>query len=270
MRPLERFAISVRHSGALKRADGLWNVVRPYYIKVLARVASDGLKRDINGTDRVLIAHELYSLSETYEPEVWSHIMAAIRPGDIVADVGASLGLYTIAIAKRTGSHGTVYAFEPDLQSVNWLRRNVHLNRLDDNINIFPAVVAEEIGTVEFVDGRGSESHVLGVSSKESTRPVDAVTLDMIFANSRLDVLKIDVEGYEEAVLRGGRNLLTDAARAPRAIYIEVHPFAWPVFHFSSEGLLGLLASFGYTIHDLQGNSVTEINSYGEIVAYKS
>lgn len=270
MRPFERFAIYLRRSAPLRRADTLWNWARPFYTKALTKVASGGLERNINGTDLILLAPELYTFSEIYEPEVWSHIMTSIRPGDIVADVGAYLGLYAIAMSKRAGLQGTVYAFEPDLQSVTWLRRNIRLNRLDDSIKVFPTVVADEIGIVEFVGGRGSESHVLGASSKEGKHPVDAVTLDMIFANSRLDILKIDVEGYEEAVLRGGRNLLTDTDRAPRVIYIEVHPFAWSAFHFSSESLLELLASFGYTVHDLQGNSVAEIKDYGEIIAYKN
>jgi len=239
-------------------------------MKILARVASDGLVRHINGTDRILIDPGLYSMSETYEPEVWSHIMAALHPGDVVADVGACLGLYTLAIAKRVGPQGYVYAFEPDLESVGWLRRNVHLNHLEDNVMVVSTVVAEENKTVGFVDGRGSESHVLHSSSEDGVRSIDTITLDEVFANSRLDILKIDVEGYEEAVLRGGRHLLSDATRAPRAIFIEVHPFAWSAFGFSSKTLLSLLTGFGYATYDLQGNPVADIKDYGEIVAYQS
>lgn len=270
MRSFERLAISVRRSDALRRADGLWNGLRPYYMKVLAKVASGGLERHINGTDRILIDPGLYSMPETYEPEVWPHIMAALRSGDVVADVGASLGLYTLAIAKRIGPQGYVYAFEPDLESVGWLRRNVHLNHLEDSVRVVATVVDEESKTVGFVDGRGSESHVLRSSSEDGVRSVDAITLDEVFANSRLDILKIDVEGYEEAVLRGGRHLLSDATRAPRAIFIEVHPFAWSTFNFSSKTLLDLLTGFGYVIFDLQGNSVADVKDYGEIVAYQS
>lgn len=239
-------------------------------MKVLAKVASGGLERHINGTDRILIDPGLYSMPETYEPEVWPHIMAALRPGDVVADVGASLGLYTLAIAKRIGPQGYVYAFEPDLESVGWLRRNVRLNHLENNVRMVSTVVAEESKTVGFVDGRGSESHVLRSSSGDGIRSVDAITLDEVFANSRLDILKIDVEGYEEAVLRGGRHLLSDATRAPRAIFIEVHPFAWSTFNFSSKTLLDLLTGFGYAIFDLHGNSVADVKDYGEIVAYQS
>ncbi|MEM2045746.1 MAG: hypothetical protein QXO20_06155 [Candidatus Bathyarchaeia archaeon] len=59
----------------------------------MARLGRNGLERIINGTDRILILPKFRGVGETYEPEVWSHLMAQARPGDIVADVGAHIGL---------------------------------------------------------------------------------------------------------------------------------------------------------------------------------
>lgn len=273
MRPFEKLAIAIRRSAVLRQAAALWNWVRPLYMQVLKRAASGGLERNINGTDLVLLTPELYSCSEIYEPQVWPEIMGSIRPGDTVADVGASIGLYTIAMAKRTGSQGHVYAFEPEPQTVLWLQSNVRLNHLDDRVQVLATVVGAEPGMVEFVDGRGSESHVATTasttSSPESVCLVQALTLDSFFADMKLDILKIDVEGYEEAVLQGGANLLKDIRRAPRIVFIEVHPFAWPGFRVSSESILTMLSGYGYQVYDLRGRPVAEIKDYGEIIARK-
>ena len=96
------------------------------------------------------------------------------------------------------------------------------------------------------------------------------VTLDEIFGQRRVDVIKIDVEGYEEKVLEGGRSLLQDHARSPRRIYIEVHPFAWNGVGTTDSSLLHLLKHVGYCVFDLGGQPVRKIESYGEIIAYKN
>lgn len=268
MKPLESLAIAIRRSPLLYKADFVWGRVRPLYQKSLKTISAGGLERMINGTDLVLLTPELYNYSETYEPEVWPYILGEIEPGDAIADVGASIGLYTVAMARRTGEKGIVYAFEPDPETVNFLQRNIRLNQIDARVRVWPAAVTDKPGFVQFVDGRGTESHIAAADA-EHTRPVNAVTLDSVFASDRLDILKIDVEGFEEAVLKGGPGLLEDPRRAPRAIFVEVHPYAWPAFGASSESLLSLLATYGYEVYDLSGNPIDRIDAYGEIVARK-
>jgi hypothetical protein len=92
------------------------------------------------------------------------------------------------------------------------------------------------------------------------------VRLDSIFEDRPVDLLKVDVEGFEERVLAGATRLLNDAARAPRQVFIEVHPYAWPAFGTSSDSLLALLARCGYTACDLFDRPITRVDGYGEIV----
>jgi hypothetical protein len=119
--------------------------------------------------------------------------------------------------------------------------------------------------TVSFKSAAES-AHILA-EWEESTCKVQCVTLDRVFAGQRLDVLKIDVEGFEERVLQGASNLLKDGGRSPRAIYIEVHPYAWPEVGSTSDSLLALLDSCGYEGRTIDGRSVEEIDVYGEIIA---
>jgi hypothetical protein len=79
--------------------------------------------------------------------------------------------------------------------------------------------------------------------------------------------LKIDVEGYEEMVLRGTSRLLHTPELKPRTIFIEVHPYAWASMNTTSSSLLGLLKNAGYRVHTVDGRPVDCIERYGEIVA---
>jgi FkbM family methyltransferase len=82
--------------------------------------------------------------------------------------------------------------------------------------------VGDVDGEVAFESGKGSESSI-SVSPRNGER-VSCARLDSIFPNQKLDILKIDVEGYEERALRGAAGLLRDVRRRPRTILVEVHP----------------------------------------------
>jgi FkbM family methyltransferase len=265
---LERIGFAIRHSRWLERADGLWNGVRPMYDTLLSLTYRNGVLRIINGSDAIRLLPRYRGITEVYEPEVWGHLMQCVQPGDIIADVGAYVGLYTVALAQRVGPGGKVIAFEPDPDSFDGLSRHVTLNGLTGNVELCRAVVGCEDGAVAFAAGRGSESRVAAAdeASAESLM-VPVVRLDSVLCGGRLDVLKIDVEGYEELVLQGARGLLNDQLRKPRAIYIEVHPYAWSGPGTTSESLLNLLQEHAYTACFLTGEPVDKIDRYGEIIA---
>lgn len=268
MHPVEKFALAVRHSRLLKNSFRLWDLVRPRYRRFLEMLERPGLRRMINGTDLVLLSHDLHGIPEVYEPEMWSALMGKVRPGDVVADVGAFIGLYTVALANRVGVEGRVYAFEPDPVSFGRLCRHMTLNGLDDRVRTFPWAVGAESTLLGFASGRGLESTVIPDALPAVDR-VKSVHLDSIFAGKQLDILKVDVEGYEQHVLRGACELMRDEERAPRAIFVEVHPFAWESFGVTDRCLLENLWQAGYRVTDLAGNDVSEIDQYGVILAQK-
>lgn len=263
---VEQICVRVRHSPWLGQAGWLWDGIRPHYDDVIGLLGRKGLERVINRTDALRVSPQFRNIAETYEPEVWKHVMACVQPGDRVADVGAYIGLYSIALAKRIGALGHVTAFEPDPQNFASLEAHCRLNGTADRMSLIQAAVGDQDGTVAF-DTCGSSESRLGVVSENGHNTVPCTRLDTVFANSRLDLLKIDVEGLEEAVLKGGTALLRDRRRKPRAIYIEVHPYAWPRVGTSSDSLLDLLARCGYRVSDPGGQPVAQIQAYGEIVA---
>jgi FkbM family methyltransferase len=236
MHSVEKLCIQLRHTPWLSRAGWLWDRLRdPYNDFIAAWFGIEGIERVINGTDRVRISPQFRGVGEAYEPETWRRLVSEVHPGDIVADVGAFIGLYSIALAFRVGPEGRVTAFEPDAHNFMALEAHCRLNRID-SVELMNVAVGDEDGPVRFDSGRGSESRVSCTAGTSGT--VRCVRLDSVFEHRRLDILKIDVEGYEEAVLRGAVRLLGDRNRRPRMVLMEVHPYAWPALGTTGESLL--------------------------------
>jgi FkbM family methyltransferase len=288
---LERPLTALRRSALLDRQEWLWRMLKPVSRRVLQTVGRRGLARVINGTDEVRIDPSFSGLPETYEPEVWQQFMREIRAGDVIADIGAHVGLYSIAASLRLDGQATILSFEPDPRNRELLERHIELNRVGSSVTPVAAAVGDATGTITFQPVRiGSCAHVdpgteNGVAnpweSWEEGSPtsisVPVTTLDTFFAGRAVDIMKIDIEGYETAALRGGRWLFMDTERAPRTIFIEVHPFAYPPFGTSIEELLSLLDEYGYAVTDVfGGNRVREQftaapgSPQGQIVARKS
>ncbi len=82
----------------------------------------------MNGTDPIRVSPKFRAIGETYEPQVWKHFMSSLNTGDVIADVGAHIGLYTVALARRLAPNGRVIAFEPHEQNFNALTYHVKMN----------------------------------------------------------------------------------------------------------------------------------------------
>jgi FkbM family methyltransferase len=267
---LERASIAIRHAPALERADWLWDRVRPAYDRVIATVArTRGVERVINGTDRFrLSAKSRGFIAEEYEPAVWNRVMRLVQAGDHVAEVGASMGLYALAFAGRVGAAGRVTAFEPDPESASALEANISANGWQERVTVVRAAVGESSGQVRFAAARGLESRIeMRPEVRDGVIAVPMVTLDDALAGRRIDLIKIDVEGFEQQVLEGARKILADKNRRPRAILVEVHPFAWPENGTTSAGILGLLGAMGFRVEDMHGATISSIDEYGHVIA---
>lgn len=272
MNILERASVAIRHAPALEHADWLWDRIRPAYDRMLATIARGrGLERVINGTDRIRLSPQSRGfVAAEYEPAVWGRVMREVRAGDRVAEVGASFGLYALGFAGRVGAAGYVTAFEPDPESASALEANVRVNGWQDRITVIRAAVGRSSGDVRFAAARGSESRIeTRADSRSGVITVPIVTLDRAFAGGRIDVIKIDVEGFEQHVIQGARSILSDECRRPRAILVEVHPFAWAEAGTTSASFLGLLDELGFKVEDMSGAAVSSISEYGHVIALR-
>ena len=182
----------------------------------------------------------------TLERSKLSHFVTHVKPGNTVWDIGANVGLYAVASASATGSAGTVVAFEPIPRNLDFLRRHKDLNRLD-NLTIVEAAVFDRSGALHMQLGDSpSEFHV----SDDGAIEVDAIDLDTWSRGNdggAPDIVKIDVEGAEEAVLQGGQDVLS---RHRPLIYLALHGDE------PRERCQAMLESWGYRLTPLDGAGV--------------
>jgi FkbM family methyltransferase len=139
-----------------------------------------------------------------YEPETSKFIVKTLKKGDTFIDIGANNGYFSLMASILVGSTGKVYAFEPTPDSFKRLQTNVHINKFK-NIKLFECALGDKVGKIKLniskkEDGQNSIADI--VDKKESI-VVQIKKLDDILKGNRVNLIKIDVEGYEKEVFRG-------------------------------------------------------------------
>lgn len=267
MNVIESWSIKLRHSSLLRRLSWLWSLLRPIYNQILTvYYGRRGLVRVINGMDEIRILPQWRALPEVYEPEVWKLLLPSIRPGDVIADVGAHFGLYAISLAKRTGSSGKVIAVEADASNAEVLKQHIALNQVQGIVEVITKAVTDRVGVARW-HSQDTQSVLQVTEPDDAGSFVEMTTLDEISRGRKVDVILIDIEGYEEPALRGALELLSDTERRPRLIVIEVHPYNWHLCGSSSATLIQFLTDQGYQLTDHLGKPVSAIQEYGHVFA---
>lgn len=183
---------------------------------------------------------------KTKEQGTVEWIRREVTPGDVVYDIGANIGLYTLLAARRVGEAGKVYAFEPHVANVHSLLRNVSGNRLSDRVKIISSALNDRPGFFDFhyyhSDAGSSMSQLGGkrTAAEQSFEPAYselkfATTIDQLVGEGAIrpaDHVKIDVDGNEMLVLRGMQRLLT-SERGIKTLQVEVNArFRGELFDF--------------------------------------
>jgi FkbM family methyltransferase len=170
-----------------------------------------------------------------------------VRPGQVVWDVGANVGLFSFAAASAAGSAGHVLAIEADAALAGLLRRSAAANPAHAPVQVLSAAVSDEVSVARFHIARRNRatSHLDGYGTTMTggvryTELVPTVTLDWLAAHFPApDVLKIDVEGAELTVLAGAPEVL---GHLP-TIICEVSAR-------NAAAVAKLLTARGYTLYD--------------------
>ena len=162
----------------------------------------------------------------------------------------------------------TLLRSNPTLRAHRLWKPTFSVNGWQDRITTINAAVGKSSGQVRFAAAHGLESRIeTREDACDGVITVPMITLDEALAGNRIDVIKIDVEGFEQQVIEGARNVLKKERARPRAILVEVHPFAWAETGTTSASFLKLLAAMGYRVEDMTGNPVSSIDEYGHIIA---
>src|ERR671921_1565097 len=153
------------------------------------------------------------------------------KQGDIVVDIGAHIGRYTVIASKRVGANGKVIAIEADPSNFEMLNRNIELNRLENITTMNYAAFSKETklklylpaGDI-FTKYNTIMSNWIWVKPEDKYVEVNANTLDNLLQQigiKQVNWIKIDVEGAEFEVLKGAHNLLLNSKNI--VLLMEVH-----------------------------------------------
>lgn len=194
--------------------------------EVLLYAPDDAVAFTIAGppSDRGVIG-EIRRTGGSYQPPVMRALQRVLRPRSVAFDVGANIGVFAVVMARRC-SRGRVYAFEPALETYEYLVRNLKANGADNAVAEQAAAYATT-GTVQFVF---SPSYPPGsfVADRPSgdgeTRTVDAIRIDDYVERQgvgRVDLIMVDAEGAELSVLEGAGDTI---ARHRPTLLAEMNP----------------------------------------------
>jgi FkbM family methyltransferase len=187
-----------------------------------------------------------------FEPFETDFVSASVKKGDVVLDVGANIGYYTLQFARLVGESGRVFAFEPDPTNFSLLRRNVQRNGYR-NVELIQKAVTAQSGAIQLYlceenrgDHRAYDSH-----DGRPSITIESVSLDDYFKDydGRIDLIKMDIQGSEGGALRGMAGILSKHST------IKLLTEFWPVGLLRS-GLgaaefLGLLRQFGFEVFNV-------------------
>jgi FkbM family methyltransferase len=160
-------------------------------------------------------------------------LLALLREGDQILDIGANIGWYTVAAARRVGPTGHVFAFEPDANNFAILAANVRQSGLSC-VSAERLALGRESGTGSLRPSTDNQGDLRvrdfrRSAAKPSGNEIAVMALDnYLQASSRFDIarlriVKMDVQGFEHEVLCGARSLLTNLPRGT-VCFIEFDP----------------------------------------------
>jgi FkbM family methyltransferase len=146
--------------------------------------------------------------TRTFEPQCLNLLRKTLQKGDVVVDVGANIGIFSVECAAYVGTQGRVVAIEPAPPNQTQLRHNLALNHLE-HVTVIDGAAGEGEGSVRLMRPSGSNCGMFTVGdvSGEESYSVRLRTLDSILAELHIDcvdAIKLDIEGAELAALRGG------------------------------------------------------------------
>jgi FkbM family methyltransferase len=262
--------VASRFASAVGSDSPVLRRLRPWYEQILwLQSRGRGIEWSLNQVPCRIDPRQRHRMWRDYDEAVASWLGSRVKPGDSCVIVGANIGVYPLECAHWSRPDGTIVAFEPNPHAREILRRHLRFNQLESRVQIVDAAVAAREGeSTFFADRTGDGMSRLGEPNPllhdVAELKVRTVTLDS-FLTSAPDWMVIDTEGFEIAVLRGGRRIV----QACKATVVELHPSAWPVAGTTREDLESLLDELSLTLTPLSGQS-DPLSHWGHVALQRS
>jgi FkbM family methyltransferase len=165
-----------------------------------------------------------------------------LKPGNTFVDIGANIGVLTLKGSTLVGDTGRVFSIEPHPVTFKYLTGNIELNRFR-NIQTFNCAVGAQREVAHFSDKLlDAQNHIV----QDGGIQVTTETLDDLLADriAAIDLLKIDVEGYEKYVVSGAEKIL----RKAKCVYFESYQPNFDIFNYKTGDLIKMFLDRGFEV----------------------
>jgi FkbM family methyltransferase len=193
---------------------------------------------------------QAYAAKGIHEEVTTNLFKKIVKRGDVVVDLGANIGYFTLLAARLVGKEGRVFALEPEPKNFGYLTKNIALNNYK-NVSTFQKAASDKNGKTElFICSYDTGHHTInqyqgitaysrGREAEKKAIQIGTVALDSFLAGQKVNVMKIDVEGAELLAIKGAKETLSK--NRDIKIFLEFFPLLLKQMGSSPEELIGVL-----------------------------
>ena len=218
--------------------------INRFIISHLGTIEIQGNKMFLGSSADLLISRGVY---EPFETDI---VKKEVKKGDIVLDLGANVGYYTLLFAKLVGKNGKVFAFEPDPTNFSTLKKNVEINGYK-NVVLVQKAVSNKTGDIHLYLSSSVSNTIYNRHDGSKSIEIESVRLDDYFKNVdfKIDFIKMDIEGAEGGAVQGMMNLLKRNKNIK--LVTEFLPMRLQDFGVGPKQYLDLLMGAGFKLYEI-------------------
>jgi len=201
--------------------------------------------------------------------EVENFVWKYLRSGDVFIDIGANIGTVTLEASKKIGDNGKIFSFEANPKIFEFLLGNVNLNHCK-NIELHNLALGEKTSQIHFSDIYSDESN--SVQNNNSGITVQMKTLDEIIPpHLKIELLKIDVLGYEKFVFLGAKKILENI----ECVHFPAIEKFYENYGYDFRDVFKILKSYNFSIYTMSENGLSLLSDdfqpkFGDYFAIKN
>ena len=190
------------------------------------------------------------SIYGTYETFLTSIITQEVKKGDTVVDIGANIGYHTLNFARLVGETGKVYAFEPDHDNFSILKKNVELNGYKNVVLVNKAITNKTGRTKLYLSQKNMGAHtLLQAKGNKKFIEVETIRFDDYFKDTKIDFIKVDVEGSEGLAIQSMRSFFEKTKNLK--IITEFWPKGFSMIGMKPEEFIDIFAKDGFKVYNV-------------------
>jgi len=252
----------------LGRQDRLGTLKRIIIWQIASRLIRRPIQLEMAGGIKLLVKRGMHGATKNFyvglcEYRDMAFAMHYAGPDEILFDVGANVGVYSLIFSSR---RGRAIAFEPVPETFSALAANVSLNNVNDLVAKENIGVGSADGSINFTIDKDATNHVVALGGETaSSLSVPVTSLDSYSAKHDVfpTIIKIDVEGFETEVLSGCTRILDERASRPNVIIVELNGLG-ARYGYNDDDIDVRLRSYGYRpcTYDPQERELSELSAY--------